>query len=72
MADFRETYGTGTGLKSADSLRIGISSPLSSEGTDAERGGGRRRRETTGFYTPKSGSEIESTRWGREGLRGQT
>jgi len=47
MTDFRKAYGTTTGLKSAGSLRIGISaSPSSGVGG----GGGRRRRETTGFY----------------------
>jgi hypothetical protein len=58
MADFREAYGMGTGLKSVGSLRIGIPSSLSSDGADAEGGGGRRRRETTGFYTPKLQSDI--------------
>ena len=48
MTDFREAYGTRTGLKSAGSLRIGISV---SEVADVGGGEGSRRRETTGFYT---------------------
>lgn len=59
MADFRETYGMGTGLKFAGSLRTGIPSSLSPEGAD-EGGSGSRRRETTGFYTTKLPSDIES------------
>lgn len=59
MADLRETYDMGTGLKSAGNLRIGIPSSLSSEGVD-EGGSGSSRRETTGFYTAKLRSDIES------------
>jgi hypothetical protein len=60
IMDFREAYGIMAGLKSAGSLRTGISVSLSSEGADAGREGGRRRRETTGFYTTKLRSEIGS------------
>lgn len=61
MVDFREAYGTRTGLKFAGSLRIGISASLSPEGADAAMGGGRRRRETTGFCTTKLQSGMGST-----------
>jgi len=58
MTDFREAYGISTGLKSAGSLRIGISVSLPPGVTGAEEGGGRRRRETTGFYTIQLRSGI--------------
>lgn len=61
IADFREAYGMMTGLKSAGSLRIGMSvSPLS-EATGTEAGGGRRRSETIGFCTTKLRSGVEGT-----------
>ena len=60
MVDFREAYGRMAGLKSAGSFRIGISTSLSSEDVDVDGEGGRRRRETTGFYTTKLRSDIRS------------
>ena len=64
----------GAGLKSAGSLRVGISAPPSPEVTGVEGGGGRRRRETTGFYTynkTKLWSDVRGTRWSGKGLHDQ-
>ena len=60
MVHFREAYGTRAGLKSGGSLSTGISESLSTEGSDPERGGGRRRRETTGFCTTEPQSDMGS------------
>ena len=48
-----------TGLKSAGSLRVGISVSPSPEVAGTEGGGGRRRSETIGFFTTKLRSEVD-------------